>query len=439
MLNLSFSPDRNGLLADRSNYMNVLLRLSAPEKPDRIVERKPLNLSIVIDRSGSMSGKPLSEAVRCASMIVDRASSKDRLSIVSYDNEIRIDVPSQKVENKSLFKTALQAIHEGGTTDLHGGWLAGAEQLAMHLKKSEITRVLLLSDGNANAGVTDLNRIVRHCGTMADEGVETSTYGLGDAFNEHLMTEMARAGHGNSYYGQTADDLMDPFQEEFDLLSAISVKKVRLQLVPKNGITVKQKNGYRLDSSGNFILPDVAFGSEAWTLIKISVPKELLELNKRSIHVLTALVTFEDQNGVHHESFAELHLNILPQSAFNALEVDPVVRSRDSELRAARYQEIARDAARRGDWERVERLLKRIRDEAVHNPWLKATIAELERYASRREVQSFSKEAFYKSQKMRTRLSSLDESVSYSMSVESFKPSFLRRKIEEGKKFDGNN
>ena len=59
MLTLSFSPDRNGLLADRSNYMNVLLRLSAPEKPDRIVERKPLNLSIVIDRSGSMSGKPL--------------------------------------------------------------------------------------------------------------------------------------------------------------------------------------------------------------------------------------------------------------------------------------------------------------------------------------------------------------------------------------------
>lgn len=439
MLNMSFSPDRNGLLAERSNYMNVLLRLAAPEQPDRIVERKPLNLSIVIDRSGSMAGRPLQEALRCASMIVERSSPKDRLSIISYDQDVRVDVPSQRVKNKSIFLNALKSITEGGTTDLHGGWLAGAEQLAMHMQESDITRVLLLSDGNANAGIKDVDQITRHCETMAEQGVATSTYGLGEGFNEHLMTEMARTGQGNSYYGKTAEDLMDPFTEEFDLLSSICIKKVRLQLVAANGVNVKQKNGYRIDASGNFIMPDIAYGSEAWALIKISVPKELLALNRRSIHVLTAIVTFEDENGKSNERSAELRLDILPFNEFAALEQDPSVKARDSELKAARYQELARIAARQRDWLRVERLLGRIKLEAVNNPWLNATITELERYAAQRETESFSKEAFYKSQKMRSRLAVSNESVSYSMSAESLKPSFLRRKLEEGKRFDNNN
>ena len=186
-------------------------------------------------------------------------------------------------------------------------------------------------------------------------------------------------------------------------------------------------------------MPDIAYGSEAWALIKISVPKELLALNRRSIYVLTAIVTFEDEKGKSHEQSAELRLDILTFNEFATLEQDPLVKARDSELKAARYQELARIAARQRDWVRVERLLGRIKLEAVNNPWLNATITELERYAAQRETESFSKEAFYKSQKMRSRLAVSNESVSYSMSAESLKPSFLRRKLEEGKRFDNNN
>ena len=99
--------------------------------------------------------------------------------------------------------------------------MAGAEQASINQRKADVSRVLLLSDGGANRGLTDPAKIAQACGRMAKAGVSTSTYGLGGGFNEELMSAMAEAGRGNAYYGATAADLKDPFEAEFDLLRAL--------------------------------------------------------------------------------------------------------------------------------------------------------------------------------------------------------------------------
>jgi Ca-activated chloride channel family protein len=435
MISLSFAPKKPALLADRDNELEVLLRVRADERRGARFEREPFNLSVVIDRSGSMSGRPLQEAVRCAEMIVDRLDSHDRLSIVTYDNTISVDVPSQKVADRSTFRSALRRIENGGTTDLHGGWLAGAEQTALHQGTGSLSRVLLLSDGCANVGVTDHSQIAKHCASLAEAGVQTSTYGLGHQFNEELMSRMARSGLGNAYYGQTAEDLMDPFMEEFDLLSELCARKLRLSLVPARGVTVEVLNGYPIDNEARSMLPDIAYGSEAWALLKLAVPSSVARADARSVDLLAAALTYSDLSGVEHSESARLKIETLPREAWEAVATDPAVVRRVTEVRAAAHQEMARTAARHGDWQRVESLLQQLRGEAADNPWLKASIDELEQYASARQTESFSKEAYYKAQKLRTRLADKAEDADWSMAQEGDKASFLRRKLEQGKRF----
>ncbi len=191
------APRRAGLRAGRDQVLDVLVRVQAGAATNAR-PRLPLHLALVLDRSGSMSGTPLEEAKRCAASIVDRLDARDNVSIVAYDDSVRVLASCRPVAEREALKRAIASLDSGGSTDLHAGWLTGAESLAPHTRADVLSRVILLSDGCANAGLVDPVQIERHCAELANAGVTTSTYGLGQNFNEQLMVQMARAGRGNS-------------------------------------------------------------------------------------------------------------------------------------------------------------------------------------------------------------------------------------------------
>jgi Ca-activated chloride channel family protein len=429
---LFLTPRHPALLSGFDNQVDVLVRLQAPPQPDTAAERSPLNLAIVLDRSGSMSGQPLEEAKRCASFVIDRLGPKDRTSVVVYDNEVTLLVPSTVVTDKERLHAAIRRVDSGGMTNLHGGWLKGAEQASPHIAADTVSRVILLSDGQANEGLTDVDTIAQQCAKLAEAGVSTSTYGLGRDFNEDLMIQMARAGQGNSYYGRTAEDLMDPFQEEFDLLAALYAKQVRLSLSSPEGMSVNILNQFTRDAGGFYRLPDLAFEGEAWALARVTVPKALAGNGDGSstTHVVTVAATFQDLDGdVHELRSATLELPSQPSSAWNAVVEDELVARRVAELEAAAIQDQAQRAARNGDWPEVRRLLAQARKNAKDNEWLTEVADKLQSLADQQDQMMFSKEAMYSSHRMRSRLA---------MSVEpealhDAAPSYLRRKTEQGK------
>ncbi len=430
---LLLTPRHPALLSGFDNQLDILVRLQAPAQTTVSNERSPLNLAIVLDRSGSMSGQPLEEAKRCASFVIDRLSPKDRASVVVYDNEVSLLVPSSAVSDKERFHSAIRHVDSGGMTNLHGGWLKGVEQSSPHITTDTVSRVILLSDGQANEGLTDLDAIAHQCADLAEAGVSTSTYGLGNDFNEGLMIQMARAGQGNSYYGRTAEDLMDPFQEEFDLLSALFAKRVRLSLSPSNGMTANVLNRFSQDSSGSYSLPDLAYEGEAWAVVRVNVPKSLTgngdELSTTRIIGISA--TFQDLDGTLHEIGSEaLALPSLPASAWNSIVEDELVARRVSELEAANIQDQAQNAARRGDWQEVRRLLAEARKNAKDNEWLGEVADKLEALADQQDELMFSKEAMYSSHRMRSRLAMSEEA----NVLHDAAPSYLRRKVEQGKR-----
>jgi Ca-activated chloride channel family protein len=438
MIDLEFVPHRAALLAGQDNTLDVVLRAKAPAAPNTQRDRLPLNLAIVIDRSGSMSGRPLAEAKRCAAMIIDGLSPKDHASVVVYDDRVDVLVASRPVDDKERFRRAIAEVDSRGYTALHDGWLTGAEQAACKQGGQVLSRVLLLSDGCANKGLCDPGSIARQCAEMVDAGVGTSTYGLGEHFNEELMTAMARAGQGNAYYGQTAEDLMDPFREEFDLMSALCARRLRLALAPAEGVRVEVVNQYRTDAEGRTMLPDLAYGGEAWAVLRLTVPRSLVDKGGAGdVHLLTASLAYSDLDGRREQS-QPVHLRLprLPAPAFAAIAANELVAQRAAELTAAALQEEGRQAAQMGDWGRVEELLRELRALAEGNAWLTASVAQLEAYARRRETQRFSKEAYYKAAKMRSRLAASDEGAEWSQGEELAKRSYLRRKLEQGKRLD---
>ena len=425
---------RPALLEGFNNEIHILAKLTAPSAPKKLKKRKSLNLSIVIDRSGSMAGQPLEEAKKCAIMIVNSLERDDRISIITYHYEVELLVPSTIAENKSSIISAISSITTAGTTALHAGWLMGAEQVAQFKSASSINRVLLLSDGVANVGLTRLEEIIPQCSELAETGVTTSTYGLGQHFNEDLMIEMAKAGQGQGYYGETAEDLADPFKEEFDLLTNTMATNLEIFVEYPTFVSLELLNTY-IGADPKWKMPDLAYEGEAWALFKLNIKQE--NVNQCSnVDILRSHISYLDLKGNKVETEVKsIRLAPVNQNAFAAITEDPNVKSRLLELRAASFQDRARQAANNEDWDEVAIIMEHARQESGENAWVKESLSSLERYAKRKERRAFSKEALYSADKFRSRLSSnYENSEVYSASQENAKPMYLRRKQERGKR-----
>jgi Ca-activated chloride channel family protein len=426
---------RPALLAGHDNELDVLVRIQAPAAPTELPQRHPLHLSLVIDRSGSMAGQPLDEAKRCAEFVLDGLQPTDRLSVVAYDGHAQTLVAALPLTDKEPIRRAIRAIQEGGSTNLHGGWLQGAGSLAPHTKADVTSRVILLSDGCANEGITDHDQIYAQCAELARAGVSTSTYGLGHGFNEELMIGMARHGQGSSYYGQTADDLMDPFREEFDLLSAQCARHVRLEVEPAPGVKAKLLNDYVADGDHAWLLPNLAFAGEAWAVIRLKVPSvaaPTVSTADAEVHRLCSFAVRYDTLDGEPRAIQPIALALpaLPASAFTAIAEDDLVVRRVDELEAAYLQSKARVAARRGDWAAVARALKKAERIAASNPWVAESLEELRELAARKDQEMFAKESAFASRRMSTRLAACSEPIA---NLATPAASYLRRKSAQGK------
>lgn len=235
MINTSYDFDQAILPTGASLKTNILLsfRADIPESP-----RRNLNLSLVIDRSGSMAGGPLHHALKAAESVVDQLESNDILSVVVYDDEIDTVIPHQPVIDKSALKKSIRKVRAGGITNLSGGWLKGCEYVKAQLDPHKINRVLLLTDGHANMGIRDPQVLTATSAKKAEEGITTTTLGFAQGFNEDLLIGMARAANGNFYFIQSIDEATEVFGIELDSLRAVVGQNLTVTLELADGVKV---------------------------------------------------------------------------------------------------------------------------------------------------------------------------------------------------------
>ncbi len=234
-LHLNLVPDRDILLRDRPQEVVVKIDLNAIA--DRQKHRRtPLNLAVVLDKSGSMTGAKLEKTKQAARLLVDRLAPNDIFSLVIFSDEARVLVPAQRVEDKEALKDKIESIEAGGSTALHAGVKAGARQIQEYFSSKRINRVILLSDGLANVGPSsprDLRRLGRE---LSEQGISVTTIGVGDDYNEDLMAGLAEASDANYYYVQDTEKLPEIFAKELGELLTVAAREIRIEITCPDGV-----------------------------------------------------------------------------------------------------------------------------------------------------------------------------------------------------------
>lgn len=222
---------------------HILTQVVASGQPSLGGQRLPVNVSLVIDRSGSMEGDPLEYVKRACAHVVDQLSPNDVLSIVTFADEVEVLMPARHVSDPQLIKQHIGRITTGNTTNLFDGLYAGGAQAGSVPMDGYVTRVLLLSDGEPTAGLRDFQSIVNQVADMKARGVTVTALGFGPEYNEELMAGIARRAGGNYYHIARPEQIPEVFKTELETVLGVTAKNARLTLHLPRGCSVRQVYG----------------------------------------------------------------------------------------------------------------------------------------------------------------------------------------------------
>jgi len=238
-------------------------------------QRAPLNVAIVLDRSGSMSGRKIEEAKRAAIMAIRRLQDDDIVSVVTYETTVDVLVPATKARDRQAIAQAVRSIQSAGRTALFAGVSKGAEELRKFLDLNRVNTLLLLSDGLANVGPSSPGELAQLGVALARQGMAVTTIGLGMGYNEDLMTRLALASDGNHFFVEDAADLRYAFATEFgDALSAVA-QDVDVHIRCPRGVRPVRVLGREAQISGRNV--DASFGQvftdqTRYLVVEVEVP-----------------------------------------------------------------------------------------------------------------------------------------------------------------------
>ncbi len=221
----------------------------------------PLNVALVLDRSGSMHGDPFRNMLLAAETFVGQLRDGDRLSIVAFSDGVYLAVPPVAIDpnTRNLSIAALRALADGGGTNFSGGLLAGLAQVFSAFQPWQINQIVLFSDGQPNIGITDTGELTRIASRAAERGVAVTTIGFGMEHDELLMQGIADASGGNYYYVDSPADMAGIFQQEAGAILRSAARSTDIALTLQPGLELEEVIGYDYVVTGNQV--HVQFGS----------------------------------------------------------------------------------------------------------------------------------------------------------------------------------
>jgi len=261
----------------------LVVRLNAKRAAAKTArERAHLNIALAIDASGSMGGGKLEAAKQAAMGLVERMTADDRLSLVSFASDVQVHIDAVPVDakNRATIVQQIDQLTTRGMTCLSGGWFAAVECAAAVAEANPklTARVILLSDGQANEGITDRNELAEHAGELRQRGVFSSALGIGDGYDELLLRAIAENGGGRLHDAELASEISSVLLGEIDDIYETVLDGVELQVsVPQGArITMLGKGDGELREDRLFFqLGPVQHEIERTAIFRVICPKAL--------------------------------------------------------------------------------------------------------------------------------------------------------------------
>ena len=379
-MTLSIRPDRELVRSTYRSHRYVLATVTAPTV-ERESSRPSVNLGFVIDRSGSMAGAKLPLAKTAVEQALGRLDGDDRFAVVAYDDQVDTIVGSTPASSEAVAGAlrAMATIEPRGSTNLGEGWLTGCRQVALGQRAEGIDRCLLLSDGLANVGMTDRDELAGHAAELRRRGVTTTTFGIGDDFDERLMQLIAEHGGGNFYYIEDARQIPDYITSEVGEALEVVARGVAIEISGPPRLEVDALGVMPVDraTGGTRIqLPDLVSGQELTIVIRLTFPYG------QEGETIAAAFSVSDRTGILDPTVATIRWHYASNEANDAQPRDRLVDRAVAAAYGARARREAVELQRRGDFAGAERVLeavaRRIRSYAGSDRELRSQVKDLE-------------------------------------------------------------
>jgi len=268
------------VLSGSDGKVSVALTLTAAEvKTLTHPAVQHVDMVIVLDRSGSMQGQKITDARQAVLQLIDRLAVDDRLALVTYANGVDTLFPLAPMHDhyRRKAKAVVARIYSGGGTNLGGGLQRGIQTLMQTPADGRQRKVILISDGLANHGVTDPGAL----GNMAADAVEhnfsVSAVGVGYDFNEVVMTTIADHGAGRYYFLENPQAFAQVFEKEFQLTRNVAASALELRIPLKDGVRLIHAGGYPIENKDGYAVihpGDLLSGQQRKLFLTYKVPTD---------------------------------------------------------------------------------------------------------------------------------------------------------------------
>ncbi len=357
------------------------LDLTGYKNSETETEKMPLNISLVIDCSGSMSSgidgnfafspspilanfkgveeKPNTEflskiemAKKSALRFVETLDEKDFLSLVVFGDKSHVVLESSIMnkDNKNKAKKIIenQINPDKGMTNLYDGWVDGVKEVTSTMRKDALNRVIVLTDGQLNRGETNPKSIKDSVLKMYDAAISTTTFGIGEDFNEDLLQMMSYSGGGNAYYINDRSTFESFIDEEITGITNIVAKNIRLSMEFSKNFSESHlvNDAFEKDEKGYFIVP---------SLRKEQIQPMIFNLvysnvkGKKSTKVATLKIEYTNEDNEIISIEETLKIDVCEQNEWDKLEFNKDVIVEKELMEISKLKNKARDFMDQGD------------------------------------------------------------------------------------------
>jgi Ca-activated chloride channel family protein len=254
-------------------YLRLSLKTLAGIRAEK---RPPINVALVIDRSGSMSGDRIEAAKQAAHVALDRLSSDDIVSLVTYNHKVDVVAPATRLGSaRQEIERAIDKLAVDGTTALYDGTKEGGQQVKKFLSDTKVNRVVLISDGLANVGPSSPGELAELGRQLAGKGISVTTVGLGLDYNEDLMQRLASASDGNHAFVESPRQLAGIFDKEFGDALSIAAQDLTIVIECRAGFKPTRVLGRDAKIAGSTIklkMNQLQADNERYVVIEMETP-----------------------------------------------------------------------------------------------------------------------------------------------------------------------
>lgn len=319
---LKAEPGQLVMLADKEG--RTYLRVSLEGLPfDEEGARAPVNVSLVIDKSGSMQGPKMEQAKEAAIMALSRLAKQDMISVVAFNHMVNVLVRGGPYENTDEMRRRIESLRADGQTAIYAGVQQGAEELREFLNPHRVNRIVLLSDGLANVGPSSPEALGQLGRELGAKGISVTTIGLGLGYNEDLMAKLALASDGNHAFVEHPEQLVEIFNKEFGDVLSVVAQEVEIIIICPDGVKPMRALGRDVQIDGqrvSFKLNQIYSKQEKYLILELDVAKSVARDQAGLAKVEAVYTDMKTKQRVKLDSAAGVRFSPSPEEAERSLD-----------------------------------------------------------------------------------------------------------------------